>query len=294
MDRHENTVAVAPRGLRSLRETVADLPTIPETLTRILRLLDDPRSCASNLGDVIRCDPPLASKVLRLANSPYYNKSREIATIQECVAVLGFRTVRQAALCVAVVSSLGQEFDRRKPRLDFRDLWKHCVATGAIAKALARIRGHADPELVFSAGLLHDLGKFVLALHAPAAYQTVIADRCRTGESLVVAERAAFGFDHCDAGAEMGQAWLFPLELVGACAHHHGGQDARGVDGLVQLADYLANLLAPTRGDLGFDPSHVSPAALYRAAELERETIEARIQELRDVVAEARVYTQVA
>jgi putative nucleotidyltransferase with HDIG domain len=273
--------------LDQLRNSVSDLPTIPETLARILKLLEDPNSGARDLAELIRGDAPLASKILRLANSPLYQKHRSIDTVQECVAVLGYRTVRQVALCVAVVSSLGRECERRGATMDYRDLWRHCVAAGAVAQALARQVGHEEPETVFTCGLLHDVGKFVLILRYPRQYGELVADRCGLGRLLVELERERMGYDHAMAGAALAEVWNFPARLVATIGGHHD-QELVGCDvALVALADYLANLLDPSASDLGFDAMLVDPDPLYAAAGLDRDSIEARLDGLREAIAAA-------
>jgi len=274
-------------SLESLRDSVQDLPTIPETLSRILELLEDPNSGARDLGDVIRGDAPLASKVLRLANSPLYQKQRSIGTVQECVSVLGYRTVRQVALCVSVVSTLGHECSARGATLDYRDLWRHGVAVGAVAQELARLAAHPEPADVFSAGLLHDLGKFVLVLQHPRGYSEVVRDRCRQGRRLVDLEREVLGFDHAAAGAVLAEAWNFPATLAVPIAGHHVPEPADRGTALVALADYLGNLLDPATSDLGFDALLVDTRPLYRAAGLERDHVEAHLADLREAIAAA-------
>jgi putative nucleotidyltransferase with HDIG domain len=273
--------------LEQLRDSVTDLPTIPETLSQILELLEDPNSGARDLAEVIRNDAPLAAKILRLANSPLYQKNRTITTVQECVAVLGYRTVRQVALCVAVVSSLGAECDQKDATLNYRDLWRHCVASGAVAQYLARKHKHPEPEGIFTCGLLHDLGKFVLTLRFPRQYSELVVERCRRGCLLVDLEREILGYDHAQAGAVLADAWHFPPNLVAAIGGHHDPAITDRDVGLVAAADYLANLLDPSASDLGFDAMLIEPTTLYAAAGLEREVVEAELDDMRDAIAAA-------
>ena len=93
-------------ALENLIREVEEIPTIPESLIQIMRVLDDPASGPANLASVVRLDAPLMSKILRLANSPYYNHQGNLSDINRCVAVLGYRTVRQMAVCVSVATSL--------------------------------------------------------------------------------------------------------------------------------------------------------------------------------------------
>ncbi len=273
--------------LEQLRKSVSDLPTIPETLSRILKPLEDPNSGARELAEVIRGDAPLASKILRLANSPLYQKTRTISTVHECVAVLGYRTVRQVALCVSVVASLGHECEKQRSRVDYRDIWRHGVTTGAVASELAIMAGYSEPEEVFTCGLLHDLGKFVLTVLHPETYAEVIVARCRKGGLLTVHERDAFGFDHAEAGAALADAWNFPAHLVSSIGGHHATSIESPEIGLVALADYLANLLDPASQDLGFDAMLVSDRKFYDAAGLGREKVEGSLGKLRAVIESA-------
>ncbi|HOX26415.1 MAG TPA: HDOD domain-containing protein [Candidatus Krumholzibacteria bacterium] len=273
--------------LEQLRDSVTDLPTIPETLSRLLKLLEDPNSGARDLAEVIRYDAPLASKILRMANSPLYPKQRSLKTVQECVSVLGYRTVRQVALCVSVVSTLARECDRRRSVLDYRDLWRHCASTGAVAQQLAYLAGDAEPEVVLTCGLLHDLGKFVLTLNEPRDYAELLRARCDCGRPLVEIEREAMGYDHAQAGAALAEAWNFPAVLVATIGHHHDLAVAEPPVGLVGLADYLANLLDPATSDLGFDAMVVKPAPLYAAAGLDRDSVESRLDPLRKAIADS-------
>lgn len=271
----------AGMSLDQLRDAITELPTIPETLTRILELLEDPTSGARDLAGVIRADAPLASKILRLANSPLYQKSRDITSIQECVSVLGYRTVRQVALCVAVISGLGRECRGKAGTLDYRDLWQHSVNVGAIAHALAR-RGHGvDPETVFLGGLLHDLGKFVLTICEPRLYGTVIAERAAAGVPLVVQERSVLGFDHTEAGAVLADAWNFPDDLQDVIRGHHAAAAGDPSQSLVAAADFLSNVLRPTSSDLGFSRTAVDGSELLEAAGLPAELPEAVLSELK-------------
>jgi putative nucleotidyltransferase with HDIG domain len=266
--------------LDGIREAITELPTIPETLTRILQLLEDPNSGARDLAEVIRNDPPLASKILRLANSPLYQKHREITTIQECVSVLGYRTVRQVALCVAVVASLGRECADREATLDYRDLWRHCVAVGTIAQSFARTVRHEAPETVFTGGLLHDLGKFVLTICHPRRYAETIAERRRSGRALVAVERSELGFDHAQAGRALADHWHFPAELLAMIAGHHDPVAPDRAVALVALADCVANTLTPPSSDLGFSVELIDASELYSQAGITRYQVEDLAEEL--------------
>jgi len=282
--------------LQKMLATIEDLPSIPETLMEILKVLDDPHSGAMDLAEVVRLDAPLMSKVLRLANSPYYCQRGNLADINRCISVLGYRTVRQVAICVTVATTVVSAVSQSKGRMDYRELWRHSVVTGAVAKYLAGMVAYPDPEEVFSAGLLHDMGKFVLELHSPQQYDKVIARRQETGRCLCVEEEEAFGFNHAQVGSTFGQSWRFPTLLTKAFGQHHdpvtGDPDTpeAQVVALVALADYLANTLVPPRSDLGFDPKLVDSVALHRNANLTVRQVEENLDQIREAVNLASAY----
>lgn len=289
---------VRPVDIATVLAEVDDLPSIPETLIRILKVLDDPASGPADLTRVVRMDAPVMAKILRLANSPYYSSRGDLADINRCVAVLGYRTVRQVAICITVATSLINAVEKAGGQLDYRELWRHSVITGAIAKHLARMSGYPDPEEAFTAGLLHDMGKFVLEVYAPQGYARLVADRQARGCALCTLEQEQFGFDHAALGAAFAEAWRFPPVLVRAFAGHHaqilGRARARHEQAaaLVALSDYLANTFEPTRSDLGFDPALVDAALLHEVAGIPVELVAGDREALNDAVEKAGAFLQ--
>jgi HD-like signal output (HDOD) protein len=288
---------IDPDQLQDMLTKFDELPTIPEILFHILRILDDPDSGAGDLADVVRLDAPLTARILRLANSPYYSTRGDMADIHRCIAVLGYRTIRQVAICVSVATSVVAAAARANGELDYRQLWKHSVSTGAIAKHLAEMTDYPEPEEIFTAGLLHDLGKFILEIYSPRSYSQVIRSRKETGGSLVDVEREAFGFDHAVLGEAFGFSWRFPGLLTRCFGHHHdepcveiGLSDGPHALAVVALADYLAHTLVPPSCDLGFDASLVDPAKLMSAAGLSLEEVEGARESLLAAVCKSSIY----
>ncbi len=288
--------------LNQVLQSIDELPTIPETLIEILKVLDDPDSGPSDLAQVVRLDAPLMSKILRLANSPYYSSRGDIGDINRCVAVLGYRTVRQVAICVSVATNLVAAVSKSKGRLDYRELWKHSVVTGAVAKHLAKQVGYEDPEEAFTMGLLHDLGKFVLLIYAPEAYDKVVADRGAANRPLWQVEKEAFGFSHPEMAGAFARSWHLPARMIPVFEGHHPREETVGAAqdseqlavAIVALADYLANTMEPPRSDLGFDPRLVSVAGLHEAAGLTVSQVQEQLPALRDEIALSMAYLELS
>ena len=195
------------------------LPSPPTVLSRLLRMLAEDRSSAADLADVILEDPGLTARVLRVANSPFYNFSNKIETVSHAIALLGCRTIR--ILCAS--ESFLAIFPRRKGNFAalFLNYCRHSLATALLAKIMAEEMSlPIDSEKVFIAGLLHDIGKPVLwynFLEEGGTYHELIG----RGLSEREAEILAYGADHTEIGAWVAGEWGLDSDLAKTMAHHH-------------------------------------------------------------------------
>ncbi|MEA1921217.1 MAG: HDOD domain-containing protein [Pseudomonadota bacterium] len=239
------------------------LPSPPMVLSRLLKMLAEDRSSADELAEVILEDPGLTTRILRIANSPFYNFSNKIVTVSHAIALLGCQSIR--ILCAS--ESFLAIFPRRKGSFTslFQNYCQHSLATALLAKILAEeMAVDIDSEKVFIAGLLHDIGKPVLWYNfldkAPVYHDLRSRDL-----SEMDAERLAYGVDHTEAGAWVAGEWGLDSELAKVMARHHesraynSGNTAANLSGyslaeLVGLADILSRCLEfkdgePTFGD---------------------------------------------
>ncbi len=200
--------------LRAEIVNARDVPTIPVLLLRILRVVDGERASGKDLVDLMQRDQALAGRVLRLANSGFFACSREVGTLSRAVMLLGFSTVKNLALGIKIWETMAA---RGGPGV--AALWEHSALVGAAARLIAQRTRGADPEEVFTAGLLHDIGKVILRIRFAAVYDRVVSVAGET--PLVVCERDAFGVDHAQAGAWLGEAWSLPTSIVEAAGAHH-------------------------------------------------------------------------
>ena len=190
-----------------------DLPTMPVLLARMLAVVDGDRSSVRDLVDVMQRDQALTARVLRLANSGFFGYSRQVASLTRAVMLLGFATVKNLALGVKIWETLVLEHG-----LSLTELWEHSAVVAAAARQIAQRTRTADPEEVFTAGLLHDVGRVVLTLRFRQEYASASAGP--NGE-LIERERAAFGVDHSQAGAWLAEAWQLPVAIAETVAQHH-------------------------------------------------------------------------
>jgi putative nucleotidyltransferase with HDIG domain len=241
-----------PIDADQLRRRVRDLPALPEAVLEALAALRDDDASTGHCAALIGRDQALAARTLRLANSAFYGVSGRVGSVRDAVQLLGRRT-----LCsVMTLASVSQQFQPENcPPFDFGSFWRHAVATGIVARALAQ-QHHFDQDQAFTAGLLHDIGRLAMATYFPQA----TAETMRRATSLDVGldeiEHSLLGTDHSTVGALVAAQWHFAAEVTGAIAGHHNPEEsgATSLADIVHVADAVAHAL-----DLAGDPREMVP-----------------------------------
>jgi putative nucleotidyltransferase with HDIG domain len=202
--------------LSAYLKEVRDIPAMPHVAAEVVRVVEQPDVSAARLRSIIERDPGIAARVLKVANSALYGFTRQIDTLDHALALLGLQAVRNLVLA----ASLRQVFARFG--LMEKLLFEHATACGPAARRLAReLRCGAEPEEAFVAGLLHDLGKIVLANSHREAYEAVVARTYNQRIGFVEAERAAFGFHHGELGGEVARRWQLAAIHEQVIRYHH-------------------------------------------------------------------------
>ena len=147
--------------LEALLDQVDAMAPFPAVASRVMQITEDERFSAYDLAAIIATDTALTAKILRLANSAYYAYPRKIGTVRDAVVLIGFRAVRSTAIASAIVDIFPTSEPERPFNVDL--FWGHSVACGIIAETMARETHQAPPDEAFTAGILHDLGRLVLA-----------------------------------------------------------------------------------------------------------------------------------
>lgn len=218
---------------------IKDIPALSPVVSELIDLLNRPAVDYAALERSAVHEPTLVARVLRLANSPFFGVSGQIATFREACLVLGSRSLRQVVMAISVMDALA--VDGRLGEL--RRVWSHALAVAAIARHLAPAKG-IDPDYAFNAGLLHDIGKLALASCFEEPYAQALAHKRQSGCSQVEAERACLGVDHGTAGEKLAHKWRLPEELALAIGcHHRPGAVAERLVDLIHFADVLAHAL---------------------------------------------------
>ena len=206
--------------LCELTTGIKNLPSLPDLYLEIADALQSPVASAQRIAEIASKDPALSAKLLQLSNSAYFGFTRKVFSVDEAVQLLGVNVIQSLAMAVPIFSS----YNRRKcPNFPIEQIWDHSAQTGTIARRIAQ-QQLADPHLAeqaFCAGLLHDLGKLILADGLPEEYTAVLQESRDTNRPLFEVERKYFHATHAEVGAYLLALWGLPVPLVEAVACHH-------------------------------------------------------------------------
>lgn len=230
-------------AIKNVIDRIDGLPSLPETLAKMNKLVSNPNTTARQVGQLIASDPSIAAKTLKVVNSSFYGFPTRITTITHAIVILGFNTVRALVLSSSVIQTLG----RKRCGIYAKSFWKHCIATGAAAKVLAQVLGYQAIEEFFLAGLLHDVGKIVISQYLEQEYRK-IAQRVAEKDILMyeAEDEILHGVTHADIAGALFEQWNLPRGLVKSVTYHHtpslAGADVR-ITSVLHLADILARAL---------------------------------------------------
>lgn len=228
-----------------LAANTVDLASLPRAYHRIDEMLADTRYGPMDISRVIRHEPALTARLLRLVNSAYFGVATRIDSVSLAISVLGTRALHELVLATSVASA----FTRIDTRLvDVADFWHHSVYCGIMARLLSKRLRIAGSEQVFVAGLLHDIGKLVIYHQLPEQAECVLSRFADSGAPLFEVERDVLGFTHAEVGEALLQLWALPAVFCEVAAHHHDparSQDYQDESWIVHLADTLSSKVEP-------------------------------------------------
>ena len=227
---------------------IEELPTLPAVVPRILSLIEDARSNASDVTGAVSRDPALTAKILKVANSAYYGFSQKIAELDMAVSLLGFNMVKSLALSIGVMGTLPR--GKKSPYFSREGLWLHSLAVAAIMREMAkRHKKNGEREYLFVLGLLHDTGKIVMDQFFYDDFQQALEELNNDDTAkLHLVEKKIIGIDHCEVSSMLLKRWKFPDKIVKPIdALHHdeipGDVDAKDV-ALLRISNAIAQELA--------------------------------------------------
>jgi putative nucleotidyltransferase with HDIG domain len=267
-------------------KSIQALPSFPATIQKVMALAGDPDSSLTELTAVIRLDPAITANILRICNSAYFGLRRPVDNVSDAIMHMGKKNVMRAVMAAGL-----SRYFRTAKGYDVKggDLWEHAVAVALMSQICAsRISGSDDP-ILFTAGVLHDIGKMVMGEFVEEAWQKIRELTEKQKYSFLEAEEEVIGVNHAVLGGEIALIWKFPEEIIRAIAYHHR-PDLLADGDIVPWIVYLSNQVCHVMGiGVGTD------ALAYRAVgdvagrfQLKQRDLEEMMAQLHRSMQEAR------
>ena len=238
------TTLTMDNKVKQVVSNIRNLPTPPIVFHQIQKVINDPKVSADQIASILSEDPAMSVKVLKLTNSAFYGLSREIESVKQAVVIVGMEAIKNLVLSASVLDmfkgkNIDQEFQEK--------YWRHSLATAFCSRILARklkSRGIVDPDLAFSAGLLHDIGKIILCCFLQEEYAKFVQAREQDKKSPTYeVENGVLGYNHAQIGALLAVQWKLPTKIGEAITFHHNPQQFENQDAIpyiIHIANYIA------------------------------------------------------
>jgi putative nucleotidyltransferase with HDIG domain len=235
---------MSSQAASTLIARLQSIPTLPTVALRVMEITANPKSSANDLMDIISPDVSLTSKILKIANSPFYGLTREISSLQHAVTVLGFKEIRNLVISTVAFDSFKNLGKNNK--FDINKFWRHSFYCALAAKTIAVDMKIESSEL-FVAGLVHDIGKLAMYITFPGEFmmQAEIMNPLKIKYTAFEAEKDVFGMTHDEVGMKLLKKWMFPESLLTAVGYHHRPQEADKKSNfpmIVHVADILTHV----------------------------------------------------
>lgn len=220
-------------SMTALFDAPQALPSIPKVTQELILSFGREDVAIDDIARQLSADPVLSAKTLRLANSAYFHVSRQIASIEDAIRMLGFVMMRNLVIGCGVAGAF-----KAVPGLDLAQFWRHSLYTASGARWLAQAL-ERSADLAFTVGLVHGMGQLVMHAAAPAAMQPLDAQCHPLGFERVAVERQRLGYHHGDVGAELATRWKFPA-IVSDALHTVADPDQSGTPSEVGVLVHVA------------------------------------------------------
>jgi two-component system cell cycle response regulator len=227
-----------------LKNESLNLQLMPAIMVKLVNLTYDEDVRIDALAKIIETDPALAVKVLKTVNSAAFRLPDKVTSIRRSVNLLGVDEVRRIALTMLLFSKM---IRNKSGHFDFLFFWQHCLFVAELSRRIAAALHHPNPEMVYTAGLLHDIGKLALEIHGKLTYSQFIGSLRNSSHPLLEEEKHFFGITHVEMGLVLCLEWQLPMPITAVVSHHHLLPDSsspfyryRTEIAIVAFANYIA------------------------------------------------------
>lgn len=244
---------------KGLTKLINTFPGMPGAAVKLLALVDDPDVSVDRIEAILRYDPGLTANLLRLANSAYFGMPSKVGSVRQAVILLGLKRMIQ----MVIASCMSAIMDQAVPGYDLPpgELWRHSIAVSVAAECLVKELNLDAAEEIFTAALLHDVGKLILGDFVSEDFPK-IEKALHQGLSFEVAENIVLGTDHADVGAQILSKWSIPEAIIDAVRWHHSPESCNRPDTMLDIV-HVANMLCLMIGiGVGRDGLSHQPSAV--------------------------------
>jgi putative nucleotidyltransferase with HDIG domain len=252
---------------------VSQLPPFPVVVQRALQLVADPNSSAQSVVDVIQFDQSITADVLRLCNSAYFSLQRKVNSLREALVLIGFNQLFE----IILGRQSSHLFSRASTGYDLQrgELWRHSVASALLSGIISRRLGRQPSPVLFTAALLHDIGKVILSEFVKDYFEDIKKLIEEKSVSFSDAEKEILGIDHAELGGRITEEWKFPKVIVSSVRYHHTPFSTSDQDETVRLT-HLCDVIAMLTGIGGGSDGlfYHSPDEILNHYRLKEEDIE--------------------
>ena len=232
---------------QELLSRIKSLGGFATTLIRLTELLKNDLASISDFEVVIAPDPVLTARLLRVANSPFYGLSGRVTSVQHAISIMGLERLVEVSSSVLMSKAIPKVLPGYQ--ISAEDFWIHSMAVAAIAHEIALSQSIQAPERMFTAGLLHDIGKLAIGIYIDKESQAFSAHVDAEAGRFIEAEQEVLKTDHAQVGGQMVEAWGLPEEIALAARYHHTPSHEACAEQQVLLdLIHLANGLAHSMG----------------------------------------------
>jgi putative nucleotidyltransferase with HDIG domain len=232
-------------------------PSIPGSAIKLIELLENEDAPVKEIEDILRLDPGMTANVLKLTNSAYFGLPTKVGSVKRAVMLLGMNKIKQ----LVMASCVGAVMDGPIPGYDLPagELWRHSIAVSVAAEGLSRELKMTGADDIFTAALVHDVGKLILGQFIQEDLAAIDA-AAGSNVSFEIAEKQVLGTDHAEIGARILSHWSLPDDLVHAVRWHHdpdAAEEQKRITDVVHVANVLCLMMGigVGREGLQYEPS---------------------------------------
>lgn len=260
-------------SLKSVVAQIRALPPVPQVYAELCEALKSPECTIADVGRVIETDPAMTAKILQLTNSAFFGLRHHVTTAAQAASLLGLNTIKALVLTTGIFAPL--EGSKLPRGFSIDALWRHSIIVGGYAQAICQLEKTSKEVAgdAYTAGLLHDAGKLVIASASPQDYAHVHDYAVVNGVGFTDAEKALLGCTHAEIGAYLLGIWGLPHPIVEAVAYHHRPADCVETGFSPLTAVHVADAVAFARQEQA--PGY--PVPLTDMAYLQRIALDARL-----------------